>query len=375
LFMSTAAGPWDELFAGQGSVTAVKAFAVHRRGRPFLLLPATRGAAGAVLSLYPAQSLPARAAKTVLKCLLCARMSWGSQPLEVKVATESAFVRFLRSLSPTREVPLFGVLAGNGANDRQRFLILLFDRERRPVAVVKAGLTAAAQQLVSQEEQFLVGVNARAEAIPPLRDSFQGTHVRAIALDYFAGNSPPATWDHERLATVLSSWIDRQRQLTLGETAAWSRLAAAAQAENSGAAKLAGLVGTLAAKQIPAVIQHGDLAPWNIKVAADGSWTVLDWERGERKGVPAWDWIHYALQPAILVKRRSVTSLIELIEGLLSAQPFRNYTAQTNIQGCERDMVLVYLAWMAAVIRPAEGNVTIQELLRALKERWKSASY
>ena len=38
----------------------------------------------------------------------------------------------------------------------------------------------------------------------------------------------------------------------------------------------------------------------------DGSWVVLDWERGEPEGLPGWDWFHYVVQTGVLVEGLSL---------------------------------------------------------------------
>lgn len=50
---------------------------------------------------------------------------------------------------------------------------------------------------------------------------------------------------------------------------------------------------------------------------------VLDWERGELAGIPAWDWFHFVLQPAILVAREDTAALVRRLEGLLASADFQ----------------------------------------------------
>ena len=48
-------------------------------------------------------------------------------------------------------------------------------------------------------------------------------------------------------------------------------------------------------EKLPLVLQHGDPGTWNMMVTDDDKLVVIDWESGEKKGMPLWD-IFYFLQ-------------------------------------------------------------------------------
>ena len=137
---------WDELFpasAEPGQGVRVEMRLLRRRGRPFLLLPMQPRAAAATLHLYPAQTNPARATRTLLRCLLRASLPLGTEKVSLAVSPADPFVSFLSSLRGdlVQGLPALGILAGNPSSDGQRFLLLVFDANLTPVAVVKAGLS------------------------------------------------------------------------------------------------------------------------------------------------------------------------------------------------------------------------------------------
>ena len=152
---------WEALF---GPATGAPAGAwmnlrlVRKHGRPFLLLPRQRRAAALSLSLYPAQTPRARAARALLRWAVGGAIPLGTRPLRFAIAPEDDFVRFIASLAgePKPALPTMGILAGNPAKDDQRFLILVFDAGQNPVAVVKAGLSERAQALVDAVSQGLI---------------------------------------------------------------------------------------------------------------------------------------------------------------------------------------------------------------------------
>lgn len=44
---------------------------------------------------------------------------------------------------------------------------------------------------------------------------------------------------------------------------------------------------------LPAVWEHGDFAPWNLKNATDGTLAAIDWEAASRKGLPLFDLVFF----------------------------------------------------------------------------------
>ena len=275
-------------------------------------------------------------------------------------------VRFLSSLAgaPAGRLPVFGILAGNPMSEGQRLLLLVFDPRQRPVAVVKAGLSEPAKGLIEKEESFLKAVPEGTRAVPRLRTAFQSPRVRALALDFFAGDSPRAQHEAE-IPPLLESWIDPNRNIACSRYPGLE----AAGAGRTGNGLFPGVAAQLRGQSIHPAIHHGDFTPWNIKVSPAGVWTVLDWERGELTGIPGWDWFHYIIQSAILVERLPASAVVQRVEGLLESAAFRQYAARGGIVGCERELVLAYLLHVVEVIKPSEGLEPTRGLLHGLLER------
>jgi hypothetical protein len=362
---------WEALFtapAEGGKVLRVEMRLVKRRGRPFLLLPRQPGPASTTMDLYPAQTSRARAVRTLLRCLLRVSLPLGMEKVSLVAAPADPFVKFLSSLTgePREGVPVVGILAGNPMSEGQRLLVLVFDARQQPAAVVKAGLSERARVLIEREEGFLTSVPAGMNGVPRLRAAFQSPHLRALALDFFAGDSP-RPHQEEALPQLLESWLDSKRRIMVSDAPDWARLERAC----SGDRLFRVIAERLKGKTFHAALHHGDLAPWNIKVSPAGTWTVLDWERGELTGIPGWDWFHYIIQSAILVGRMPTSTLVQRVEGLLGSEAFRRYAERAGIFGSERELVLAYLLHVAEVIKPSEGLAQTRELLQALAGHWR----
>jgi hypothetical protein len=361
---------WEGLFAAPtepGQSVRVQMRLLRRRGRPFLLLPVQCRPAVATMDLYPAQTRRARAARTLFRWLLKASLPLGTEEVSLAISPEDSFTGFLSSLGgePIPGLPVLGILAGNPSSEGQRFLLLVFDVNQRPIAVVKAGLSDQARGLIEKEESFLAAVPAGTAAVPRLRATFRSPRLRALALDFFAGDSPRP--QHEAaLPAMLEAWIHPNRQVAVSDTPDWARLEKAC----SGNHLFSLIAEELHGRTVQAAIHHGDLAPWNIKVSPAGSWTVLDWERGELTGIPGWDWFHYVIQSAILVGHLPTPALVLRVESLLNSAAFRQYAARGGIAGCERALVLAYLLHAVEVIKPSEGLAPTRGLLQALSARW-----
>lgn len=367
---------WNALFSFSESNRMTLEFRELRKGgRPFLLLPRQIKPAAVTLDLYPAQSFRARAAKFLLRLFVKTGFPIGFGRTSLSVASDDEFLKFLSVQSgTTSQIPEFGILAGNPAHDTQRFIIVLFDQNQRPVAVAKAGTSGPANALIEKEQQFLSNVPLNTVGIPRVLSSFASPRVKSFAMDFIQGESP-RDGGLQHLPSILSSWISA-RQIALCETPAWQQLEG-----SSWLFPVYPALRQLRDRKIRATIQHGDFTPWNIKVLKNGTWTVLDWERGTLNGIPGWDWFHYIIQSAVLVGHKTPDEIAKKLDAVLESQTFKNYAEKSHIAGLDgfgseqsagfqRELVIAYLAHLIDVIKPAEGIETNRDLLATLARRW-----
>lgn len=342
--------------------------AVSRGGKPFLFLPSDNRAAATALEIYPAQTAKARMAKAALGMMLRAGLRLGLQKTSLTMSSADPFAAFLRAAARVEpgEPFSFAVLTGNPSAPGRRHVFLLFNSAAQPVAVVKAGATSQARKLIAHETSLLSTFTTAQSGLPKVRGACELDTLSAFAMDFIEGTSPGAD-ECVALGKIFSSWVDSTKQIELGETAAWRRLiqARGAVALTEAALKLETLL-------VFPVLMHGDFAPWNVKVSA-GRWTVLDWERGERVGIPAWDWFHFVVQPAVLVRREPTDLTMLRLEKLFTSLDFQRYAKRCGIAGVEWQLAFAYVDYCINVIRQTEGLQLLEALREALRARRATA--
>src|SRR5215471_1916061 len=203
---------WTELFRtepGQANSVLREMRLLRKHGRPLLLLPTSGPAAAAALSLYPAQTNRARTMRKLFGCALRFGLPVGIERVSVQFSTQDSFVKFLSSVTGNPEItlPELGILAGNPASENQRFILLLFDKDRKPIAVVKCGVSPQAKELVTKEAAFLAAASGKLPGIPRLGGKFDSSRLQAFATDYFAGD-PPMQEEQLAFPSLLGSWVD-----------------------------------------------------------------------------------------------------------------------------------------------------------------------
>ncbi len=358
--------PWQPWLAPDPAAddVTVPSRVLFKRGQPWLLLPATPRLARQALTIYPAQSLKARLAKAALGCSLQLGLFPGTQPVSLRLSPRSPFVEFLQTTAGTKNVPLLAALAGNPAAPGQRQVFLLFDDAGASQAVVKTGRGGPAAELIRAEVTALRSLPAGTPGAPQVRAEFARYDLRAFALDFCAGDSPSAA-DIVAPQQLLTAWLQPQREARVMELPAMMRLASVGANDPWFA--------PLRAEVVRPAVMHGDFAPWNVKVSPrDGSWTALDWERGEREGVPAWDWFHFVIQPALLVHRLAPETIADRLRTFLASAPFQTYATAARITGLENALLAAYLAHAARVIRPSEGLAGTEQLLAIITRKTSS---
>lgn len=352
-------GSWDGLFVDSGSAPQSRAFsALARNGRPFLLLPKQPAVAAQALELYAAQTSLARLLRSGCRLALQWKLPLPTATHRLPFAPDSALGAFVRGLAGTPDFPEIAILAGNPNAAGRRFIVLVFGADGRPAAVVKVGLDRESIALIERERDFLRSVPPGRVGVPALIGECVTERVCAFALPFFENGI-----DGRDAETLLSGWIDENCTTPLSGIPAWQRLHERA-ADEPGFLRLAEALG---ARIVHPALMHGDFAPWNLRA---GGTIALDWERGELVGVPAWDWFHLTVQPAILVEHATPSAVLTRVRRLIASPAFASYATRARIGGIEREWFVAYLFHCLSVLRPTEGADATRQLLKLSLESW-----
>jgi glycosyltransferase involved in cell wall biosynthesis len=251
-----------------------------------------------------------------------------------------------------------GVFAGNPNAEGRRFIYLLCDRRGRPIFLAKVGFEPKAIAKVREEQAFLQAHAARLR-LPPVLGVYSAESALGIVLPFYRGVHPQWKQGKEGVGRILASWVEEGPAIPIGEIPAWHAIAA----HQSASVIVEGVGKTL----VQPVLGHGDLVPWNVLIESDGTWRVIDWERGQSKWVPGWDWFHYVIQPLILVKKAPAQQVMEAVAELFRSEAFRRYARKTGIEKIRWDLLRGYLIYALEVLKPTEGSEALRQLIEMTK--------
>jgi hypothetical protein len=230
----------------------------------------------------------------------------------------------------------------------------VFDPYGKPCSVVKIGVSARARELIRAEASVLEKLPQHGSFFPRLHKRHE-SDLSAICMEYVAGKSPQSP---ELIGATLTPWLQSGELRTIGEFAKWQRLSESDAPQQT----IASLEEVLRSTPLCVALEHGDFAPWNIREHL-GKWTVIDWERGEMRGVPGWDWFHYIIQTQVLVGRRSPAEVLRTIMKTIARPDFQSYATRAGFSGKEMPLLAGYLLNAIYVTRQTEGDETLKALL------------
>ena len=359
-----------ELFLDEKSPGQSRDFAwrlVRRRGRPFLILPVVTRSTRISLELYSAQRRRAKIWRALLPLLLDSPAAMIFQRISFPVSEHSELIRFLSEQSgvPFDQLPVPAIKFGGATGQKSRLVLLVCDQTNRPLKVIKLGLDAAGRDATDREACLLEKLPANKIGCIHMTGRLTTARWSAFATDFFPGSSPE---DDAGMEALFQSWINPGPTEAIETFEAWHELEDSVAKAAPAAWPV--LRAALAGRCIRSTLYHGDFAPWNIRAVNSQNLRAFDWERGNLRGIPGWDWFHFVVQTAILARRQSVEQVAAEVEELLLSPRFKNYAAATGISPIVRPLLLAYLLHHRWVINPLEGSRRVEALFRLLAERW-----
>ena len=360
-----------ELFLDEKSPGHSRCFTwrlIRRRRRPFLLLPIATISTRTSLGLYSAQRRRAKLWRSLLPLLLNSPAAMIFQRLRLPVSEHSDLIHFLSEQSgmPFGELPVPAIKFGGTEKQKPRLVLLVCDQTNRPLKVIKLGLDAAGRDATDREAALLEKLPANTPGCIRMTGRMTTPKWSAFATDYFPGDTPH---DDAGMEVLFHSWVNSGPAEAIETLDIWHEL----ETKVAVAAPAGWLVlrAALVGKRIRSTLYHGDFAPWNIRAVNSQNLQAFDWERGNLRGIPGWDWFHFVVQTSILARRHSVERVAAEVEELLQSPRFEKYAAATGISSIVKPLVLAYLLHHRWVVAPMEGFRQAEALFELLAARWQ----
>ena len=275
---------WEWFFPPRTPVLALPSWS-----SPRLYLPA-RGPLGRwrESSFYPASRLRGRAYRLLLRAGAAA----GVGRTRIVRSGEWSLGNFAREALPVAESA--AVLAGE-PSPVQKITARLLDARGEVVGYVKYAEQGPARRLLRREHSMLsrlpTGVGPTPLRYGPLGEG------EALLTTPLPGRHLPAALPPEKGVSVFVRRLVVSPPVPL-EAHPWVR-----NIRRRSGLDLDPWLETLEGRGWPIVVQHGDLAPWNMLKSPGGALGAVDWEYGSLEGFPHLDTAHFMLQVSVLVHR------------------------------------------------------------------------
>jgi len=209
------------------------------------------------------------------------------------------------------------VLIGNSVATRKA-LVFFEDGALEKSVLVKVPLMPMARASIQCEARTLRNLNGRLHAPRLLRIS---EDAGASMQEYLPGRLGSRRCKPQYVE-LLAELAETGSDISLrehGQHLAGRLRACASYAEN--AAHLDAALALLDRDAaLPAVLVHGDFAPWNIKELPDGSCALIDWELARERGLPLYDLCHFYYMQFLLFNPQKL-----FYTGLLEEESWRGY--------------------------------------------------
>ncbi len=336
----------QSIFGGP-SASESWAYRAHAyRGRVLALLPAAAAVQAKLTFLLPAYTAKARLYRTGTHFLSALGIGFPRKIVHLPVSGSNSLAALVKHFHRSSHAPV--ILPGNPNSSAQRIVILPLDESGYPAAVIKAGFSETARRLIQHEADFLTALqNSVSKAGPHLLKSLNEDHCSAFAMAFEKGSPPSGKAEP---GSLLRTWIDTSTFVPISAFKAWENLQTALQKVGISLPKS---VLAVENEKVHPTLYHGDFAPWNARVHG-GLWRVIDWERGELRGVPCWDWLHYHIQPAILVQHLEGDHLRSFITSLVNNHDLLLYGEKARATAQIAPLLRAYLLYNWYVLKPTE---------------------
>ena len=295
-----------------GGTEARRFVPIGKPGNPRWLVPAGQRVSGADFAGWGPYRLSSRLAWSASK----AALRWGfasraSKRHEFQFQQAASLDWQALGWQRSHEPYIFIYLGTPGTN-RKAVLHLIDPISAACELIVKLPLTEPAQVAIAHEAQTLRELEREAFIAAPRLVCFDPAS-NVCSQTVVRGMRCGRQFTRE-IATVLQSLMHPQEIINLSDAASWLQqqtnlLEMSAEDVLLVAAALDAISHD---RELPGVRIHGDFAPWNIKLQADGSAALVDWEDSRPRGLPLHDAYHFVHQTRYLFGKQPRPGFREL---------------------------------------------------------------
>ncbi len=336
---------------------------IRRKKRPFLLLPEKSGKASDSFELYSAHRPLAKLWRSLIPLTLRTPAAKFYGRVAIPADAGSEFMRFLAQQSglAAGQLQTPAIKFGGVAGKTSRLVMLLCDAGGHPIRVIKVGLNPQGRAATEREADLLSSLPVNVIGCTGITGRFSSATVSAFATAFFSGASLDNDVGIEKL---FHDWLDDTPPEPIKNLASWRELESVAN--GAGLPQWPTLRAALANQTVRSTIFHGDFTPWNVRMTNLENIRAFDWERGQLKGIPAWDWFHFIVQTSILVKRHSPERVAAELAQLIHSARFQKYASDAGISQIIEPLLLVYLLNQKLIVQPLEGGELTDRLFQLL---------
>ena len=339
---------------------------IRRKRWPFLLVPVDLETKVA-LKLYSPQRRRARLARALFPWMLNTPAAELFERLRFLADPDGDFIRFVAEQGGVKMAQFTApAIKFGGSEEKSRLVLLVCDETHRPVSVIKVGLDAVGRAATDREAALLAHLPADKIGCIRLTGRFTSSSLSAFSTAYYPGDCPADDAGREHL---FSAWLNADAPVPIESLAVWQELETKVGAADPEGWRL--VRPRLAGRSLRTTLYHGDFAPWNIRAINITNLQAFDWERGDLRGIPGWDWFHFIVQTAVLARGLPVERVAAEVEQTLHSDRFNQYAAEAGISDLVKPLMLASLLHQRWVVRPLEGGRTTYELFKLLAVRWQ----
>lgn len=246
---------------------------------------------GDTFDLYQAQTTKAKLFKW-----FCLRSSFVRKMRLIKNfkghLLEDIYSEILRVLGWT-QITSIGGLIGNGKGDDRKYIFYVRNAEEK--VILKLGLTRATQLSIEHEYDTVSNISKYSKSTFPIMLGLIKTEAYSFYLSEYLPskgvdfNKVPIYEILEKLVIDEKVKLSKilEEQVTIGSLSDSNEVL------------------------VNRVIEHGDLAPWNMRFTAANGYKLIDLESSKSSGLPLADWVHWYVQYYKLVENYGPQKIIQ----------------------------------------------------------------